>query len=101
MAKAAHVGIWVDGDAILIWPECAKLCEAFGLNPLGTIASGALLIALSPQQTPALLAAYEKAYVPCAVIGRVTSTEEGLKLKSGALITDLPRFDQDEITKLF
>ncbi|MEM4724687.1 MAG: AIR synthase family protein [Candidatus Hadarchaeum sp.] len=101
MAQAAHVGIWVDRDAIPIWPECAKLCEAFGLNPLGTITSGALLIALSPQQTPALLAAYEKARIPCAVIGRVTPAEEGLKLQSGATIMDLPRFDQDEITKLF
>ncbi|MGQ9494597.1 MAG: AIR synthase-related protein, partial [Anaerolineae bacterium] len=79
----------------------ATLCATFGLNPLGLIASGSLLIALPPEETPALLAAYEKAHVPCAVIGRITSAEEGLKLKSGATITDLPRFDQDELTKLF
>lgn len=101
LAEAAHVGVWVDEETIPIWPECAMLCGAFGLNPLGTIASGALLIALPPQQTPALLSAYETAHVLCAVIGRVTPAEEGLKLKSGAVITDLPRFDQDEITKLF
>ncbi|MBC7233739.1 MAG: hydrogenase expression/formation protein [Chloroflexi bacterium] len=101
LAEAAQVGVWVDEEAIPIWPESAMLCQAFGLNPLGTIASGALLIALPPQQTPVLLSAYEKAQVICAVIGRVTPAEEGRKLKSGAVVTDLPRFDQDEITKLF
>nr|MBC7245169.1 hydrogenase expression/formation protein [Chloroflexota bacterium] len=101
LAMAAHVGVWVDEEAIPIWPECTALCSTFDLNPLGLIASGSLLIALPPQQTPALLAAYQKANVPCAVIGRVTPADEGLKLKSGASITDLPRFDQDEITRLF
>jgi hypothetical protein len=60
-----------------------------------------LLIALPHDQTPALLSAYQKAHVTCAVIGHVTAANAGLKLKSGATTSDLPRFDQDEITKLF
>lgn len=101
LAAAANLGIWVDGEAIPVWPECTSLCTEFGLDPLGTIASGALLIALPPDQTPALLSAYQEANVPCALIGHITAASEGLKLKSGATTIDLPRFDQDEITRLF
>lgn len=101
LATAANVGVWVDGDAIPVWPECAALCAEFGLNPLGTIASGALLIALPHEQTATLLSAYQRANITCAVIGHVTAASEGLKLQSGAATIDLPRFDQDEITKLF
>jgi len=101
LAKAANVGLWVEQEAIPIWPECASLCTEFGLNPLGVIASGALLVAVPQKHTPALLSAYQKANVPCALIGHITAANEGLKLKSGAVIIDLPRFDQDEITRLF
>jgi len=101
LAQAAGVGVWVDGDAVPIWPECRSLCTEFGLDPLGTIASGALLITLAHEHLPALLAAYKKADVVCAVIGHITAPGEGLRLKSGAVTMDLPRFDQDEITKLF
>ena len=101
LARAANVGAWVDHDAIPVWPECTPLCAEFGLDPLGTIASGALLIALPHDQTPALLSAYQKAHVTCALIGHVTAANAGLKLKSEATTIDLPRFDQDEITKLF
>jgi hydrogenase expression/formation protein HypE len=101
LADAAGVGVWVDGDAVPIWRECRSLCAEFGLDPLGTIASGALLITLAHEHLPALLAAYKKANVVCAVIGHVTAPGHGLRLKSGAVTMDLPRFDQDEITKLF
>ncbi len=101
LAEAANVGVWLDQDAIPVWPECTSLCAEFGLNPLGTIASGALLIAVPHEQTSTLLSCYQKANVTCALIGRVTAASEGLKLKSGTSIIALPRFDQDEITKLF
>ena len=101
MAQAAGTGVWMDRDAVAVYPESAALCTEFGLDPLGTIASGALLIAVAHEQTPELLLAYDRANVHCSCIGRVTPAQEGLKLKSGAVTLDLPRFDQDEITKLF
>ncbi len=101
MAQAADVGVWIERDKVMIYSESAALCAEFGLDPLGTIASGALLIAVAQEQTAQLLRAYEAADVRCARIGRVTPAQEGLKMRSGAVTLDLPRFDQDEITKLF
>src|SRR5437016_1798147 len=48
LADAAGVGLRIDRDRIMVLPEGRTLCEAFGLDPLGTIASGALLMTLSP-----------------------------------------------------
>lgn len=101
LAQAAHAGVWIDRAAIPVYPESARLCAEFGLNPLGTIASGALLLALPPGQVPTLLAAYGRAAIPCAVIGHVCEAHEGLRMQSGAVTLDLPRFDQDEVSRLF
>src|SRR5437870_4480258 len=48
LADAAGVGLRIDRDRIMVLPEGRTLCEAFGLDPLGTIASGALLMTLAP-----------------------------------------------------
>ncbi len=100
LARAAGVGLWVDAEAIPILPECKALCSEFSLDPLGLIASGALLVALAHQDTPALLSAYEEANIACSRIGYVTPVGTGVKLKSGASTIDLPCFDQDELAGL-
>ena len=40
MAQASGVGMDVDFDAVPIPPESQALCAAYGLDPLGVIASG-------------------------------------------------------------
>ena len=52
MATAAGVGLTIDGDRIPVVPECAEVCAALGLDPLGLIASGALLAAVAPEDAP-------------------------------------------------
>src|SRR5204862_4715053 len=46
LADAAGVGLRIDRDRIMVLPEARTLCEAFGLDPLGTIASGEFLLKL-------------------------------------------------------
>jgi hydrogenase expression/formation protein HypE len=101
LVHAAGVGLWVDAQAIPILPECQALCIEFSLNPLGLIASGSLLVALPPEETPALLLAYREADITCSRIGHITPAGEGLKLENGTSTMDLPRFDQDEVARLF
>lgn len=101
LARAARVGVRVERERILVLPECAELCRAYGLDPLGVIASGALLLAVAPEDSPALLSAYRQAGIPAAIIGQIVPESEGLKMRSGSDLVDLPRFDQDEITRLF
>ena len=101
LADAARVGLAVEAERIPVLPEGRALCAEFGLDPLGTIASGALLIALAPADAGVVLHACARDGIDCAVIGRVTPRESGVTLTVGGRAGELPQFPQDEITRLF
>ncbi|MEA3376457.1 MAG: AIR synthase family protein [Chloroflexota bacterium] len=101
LADGAEVGLIIEQDAIPILPETAILCQALGLNPLGLIASGALLLAVSANDAAEIEAALEREGIAAAHIGQVVEREEGVTLRRPEGRQPLPRFDQDEITRLF
>jgi hydrogenase maturation factor len=101
LAQAAEVGLIVDRSAIPIFPETAVLCEALGLDPLGLIASGALLLAVAPADADRIRAALEAEGIRTACIGRVVEPERGIVLRSGDIEGPLPSFERDEIARLF
>lgn len=101
LAEAAGVGLRIDADRIILLPEGVELCRAFGLDPLGTIASGALLLTLAPADAGIVLHALAREGIDCHYIGQVVPREQGVKLCRGAVEWPMPVFAQDEITKLF
>jgi hydrogenase maturation factor len=101
LAEAAGVGLVVDAERIPLVPEGAVLCRTFGLDPLGTIASGALLLALGPADAGVVLDGLAREGIAAAFIGRVVASEAGVTLTRGGTAGPLPRFEQDEITRLF
>jgi hydrogenase expression/formation protein HypE len=101
LAQAADVGLLVHQKRIEVFPETALLCADYGLDPLGIIASGSLLIILSPQDSARVIEKLGEAGIAAAVIGQVVGREEGLKLRAGVVARDLPYFERDEIAKLF
>jgi hydrogenase expression/formation protein HypE len=101
LAQAAQVGLVVDQAAIPIFPETAALCEAMGLDPLGLIASGALLLAVASADADRVMAALEEEGIAVASIGRVVRPERGIMLRSESIERPLPRFERDEIARLF
>ena len=54
IALASDKEIVVDLQKVPIYEESRILCKAFDLDPLGVIASGALLLAVSPSNLPNL-----------------------------------------------
>ena len=101
LADAAGVGLRIDRDRIIVLPEGRTLCEAFGLDPLGTIASGALLMTLAPGDASIVIHALAREGIDCHFIGQVVERGEGLTLVSGSRREPLTAFAQDEISKLF
>jgi hydrogenase maturation factor len=101
VASAADVGLIVEEECIAVLPECGILCRHYGLDPLGLIASGSLLIAINPRDTAKVLEALINSGVPAAKIGNILPKEYGLKIKKHNEILELPAFDRDEITKIF
>ncbi len=99
VAQAANVGLNIDGEHIPLLTECRDVCTALGLNPLGLLASGALLITLPEEQAPSLLQALAESGTSAQVIGRVTAPSEGLMLHTGEGIRDLPSFARDELAR--
>ena len=99
MAEAGDNKLVIDLEAVPILPLPARVCAAFGLNPLATIASGALLLTAPEQDAAAIIDALAGSGIACARVGRV---EEGppaaLDRQSGS---PLPRPDQDEIGRVY
>jgi hydrogenase expression/formation protein HypE len=100
VAAAANVGLVVDEERIPVLEECRALCRHFGLDPLGLIASGSLLIMLDPGDTGAVMRFLASAGIPAARIGTVTHRDRGVRIRREGRIEDLPRFDRDEIVKV-
>jgi hydrogenase expression/formation protein HypE len=101
LAQAAQVGLMVEEEQIKVLPECRVLCEEFDLDPLGTIASGALLLSLAPEMADGLIGALDAESIPAAIIGRVVDEMEGMRIKGRQGMRALPVFPRDEIAKLF
>ena len=101
MAAAANVGLLIDAEAIPVLPECREICGVLCLDPLGLIASGSLLAALSSDDAPDLIRALASEGIPAHEIGKVTDPADGLKVRSGKTVRDLPTFPRDELARWF
>jgi hydrogenase maturation factor len=71
MAWAAEKEIEVDLEKVFIYKESRLLCQKFGLDPYGVIASGALLLTLSPSDFLPIQKAFGKNDIPLKIIGKV------------------------------
>lgn len=101
MARASCVGLEIDLKKIPVLSECKTVCDRYNINPLGAIASGALLIAAPSRSAGAIVEALRGAHIDAAIIGRAVDRENGLTLSSGREVMPLPVFARDEITKIF
>lgn len=101
LGQAAGVGLEIDLDAVPILPAAGDLCAVFGLDPLGTIASGALLATCAQADVPTLLDAWRAEGWDGCVIGRATTRGGPLMAHRSGVETPFPTFTADEITKLW
>ena len=99
LAEAGQKTLLVDLEAVPIPPLSARICTAFDLDPLATIASGALLFTASPGDAPAIIDALAEAGIACSAIGRVESGPAAA-LEAGTRQA-LSRPDQDEIGRVY
>ncbi len=101
LATAASCGLTLESDSVHLLPESADLCAHYGLDPLGTIASGALLMTTDPSCTGRILDALEGAGIGAARIGTIESLECGCRMIQSGRSVPLPAFARDEIGKIF
>lgn len=101
LAHASGTGFRVDLDQLPVLPLCQRICNHFALDPLGLIASGALLIAAAPQSASAIVTALRQAGIDAIQFGEVVPLEQGRMVVQGNVTRVLPTFARDEITRLF
>lgn len=101
LARASGEGIIVDPSTIPVFPETFAFCRALNLDPLGLIASGALLLTAAPEESSRIVRALVDAGIGAAVIGRVVDGPPTVQMKTPNGIQPMPLFEQDELTRLF
>jgi len=99
-STASGYALEIDPERIPIPELSAKICKRFHLNPLNTIASGALLLSVEAQDSAKIIQALEKADISCSKIGLVTDQKE-VSVSDIKNKTLLPWPEQDDITKVF
>lgn len=98
MAIASKKEFEVDLEKVPIYKESKILCQEYGINPFGTIASGALLLTLSPDGFPDLQRAFKRASIPIQIIGKVKRGSPKVLGKDGK---EIKPFERDEILKIY
>ena len=94
------LGLRVTREHIAVLPETTAICHVLGLDPLGLIASGALLIAVAPAGTDAVMRAIRGAGIPVTGIGEVRPSSEGLTIVTRDATEPLTP-SRDEIARAF
>jgi hydrogenase expression/formation protein HypE len=101
MAEATGCSLVVDPQAVPV-PELARrICQAVEIDPLGAIASGALLLASPPEQAVKIRDALDSLGIRGTEIGWVEEGPPEAWQVSGGMRTPLPRPERDEIARLF
>jgi len=101
IARASQVGMLIYAQKIPILPESKILCQEFGLNPLGTITSGTLLLTTKTENSKKILKTYKTKGIKASLIGKVKDKTCGIKIEVDGKITNLKYSEKDEITKLW
>jgi hydrogenase expression/formation protein HypE len=101
LSIAGQHRIRIDMESIPVFEQTRRLCQAFGLSPLGLIGSGSLLICCRPDKKEALLQAIRDAGIPAACIGEVMEKGHGVAAWKNSEPFQWPDFEVDELARLF
>lgn len=77
MAEAAGKGVKILPEKIPVRPETKEVCDFFGIDPLSTLGSGALLLAIGRDKVDLVVRALHESGIDASVIGEVTCLEQG------------------------
>ncbi len=91
----------LDMEQIRVHPLTEKVCRAAGLDPLGLIGSGSLLLTCKAEGAEVLDRVFRDRGISFTVIGKVIEEGAGLDARKDGEKIEMPEFETDEITRLF
>ncbi|MEE4275790.1 MAG: HAD-IA family hydrolase [Thermoleophilia bacterium] len=99
LAVACGHGVVVEPGRVPVYPETCRVCAVLGLDPLGLIGSGSLLVVCRPAAVEALLAALDEEGITATDIGRLSAGERGVRALDGDRPVAWPQFAVDEAAR--
>lgn len=100
LALASGCGIEVERDRIPVLELAEKILPSFSIDPLGTLASGSLVVCCREESAGAILEAWRDNGIEGSLIGRITPGPDMVLIENGTR-TPLPEFPADEIVKIY
>lgn len=101
MAFASNLGIEAYESAIIVRPETRVICDTLGADPLQTIGSGALLIAVEAEKADKVLEGLRNAGIKASIIGKFLRDRSIRRiLRSDGSVLDLSKPPQDHLWKI-
>jgi hydrogenase expression/formation protein HypE len=101
LSQAGGKRIRVRPSMVPVFPQTRRMAELLDIDPLGLIGSGSLLICCRPQVVRQLIDALEGHAIAVTDIGEVVHGEPGIEATEDDGPSAWPRFDVDEITRLY
>jgi hydrogenase maturation factor len=99
LASGSGVAIEIDAAALPVREATRRLCRALRIDPLGLLASGALLFSAAPEEAALAVQALQEEGIPATVIGSAHGGS-GVTLRTDSGSRPLPAYPQDEITRI-
>lgn len=101
LAYASQNTLVIEPSRVYIPPISQKVCSVFGLDPMGTLASGALVIAASSSSGQTIVNALQENGISATIIGKVEQGQPAVHLITPSGKQLLAKFNRDEIARLF
>ncbi|SCZ62260.1 AIR synthase family protein [Thiohalomonas denitrificans] len=100
LAEASNRHLAVDPAAVPIPELSRQICSSMNIDPLATIASGALLVTAAPEDAARIKAALLSEGIACADIGTVGEGPAGLERLTNDGYVPWPMPERDELARL-
>ncbi len=99
LAVACGHGVVVEPGRVPVYPETCRVCAALGLDPLGLIGSGSLLVVCRPAAVEELLAALDEESITATELGHISGGDCGVRALDGDRPVAWPHFSVDEAAR--
>ena len=93
--------IRINMDKIPIFHQTERICRLLGIDPIGLIGSGSLLICCRESTCESLMSGISETGIGIACIGEILEEGRGVEAIKNGVPVAWPNFEVDEITRLF
>jgi hydrogenase expression/formation protein HypE len=87
-------------DHVVVLPETERICEKYGLDPLGLLGSGALIATFRQVDAESFVRDAKKHGIDATVVGKVLSKKDRSKAIVDGKVTPLSFSERDEILRV-